>query len=67
MDYCDVFFVDPDSDGTHSLQRILKLASGVMLNVSKSVLMKQQTHLHFGWPEGEHIFCKFLFLGELFL
>ncbi len=29
-------------------------------------LMKKQTHLHIGWPEGEHISSKFLFLGELF-
>ncbi len=32
-----------------------------------SVLMKKQTHLHLGWPEGEYIFSKALFLGELFL
>ncbi len=24
--------------------------------------MKKQTHLHFGWPEGEYIFSKFIFL-----
>ncbi len=28
----------------------------VMLNFSKSVLMKKQTHLHLGWPESEQIF-----------
>ncbi len=35
----------------------------VMLNFSKSDVMKKQTHLHFRWPEGEYIF----FFGELFL
>ncbi len=30
-------------------------------------LMKKQTHLRLRWPEGEHIFRKFKFLGELFL
>ncbi len=39
----------------------------VMLNFSKSVLMKKQSHLHLGWPEGEYIFSTFSFLGELFL
>ncbi len=34
------------SDGTHSLQRIHSWASDVILNFSKSVLMKKQTHLH---------------------
>ncbi len=31
-------------------------------------LMKKHTHLHLGWPEGEHIFSQifFTFLGELF-
>ncbi len=29
-------------------------------------LMKKQTHLHLGWPEGEKSFSKFKFLGELF-
>ncbi len=37
-----------------------------MLNFSKSDVMKKQTHLHLGWPEGESIFSKFSFLGELF-
>ncbi len=46
VDLCDVFIscLDSHSDGTHSLQR------NVMLNFSKSVLMKKQTHL--GRPEG---------------
>ncbi len=48
VDYCDVFIscLDSHSDGTHSLQRIHWWASDVMLNYSKSVLMKKQTHLH---------------------
>ncbi len=37
------------SDGTHSLQRIHWWATDVMLNISKSVLMKKQTHLHCGF------------------
>ncbi len=28
----------------------------VMLNFSRSVLKKKQSHLHFGWPEVEYIF-----------
>ncbi len=28
----------------------------IMLNFSKSALMKKQTHLHLGWPEDEYIF-----------
>ncbi len=39
----------------------------VMLNFSKSVLIKKQTHLHLGCPEGEYIFNKLKYLGELFL
>ncbi len=35
----------------------------VMIDFSKSVLMKKQTHLHLGWPEGEYTFSKFSFLG----
>ncbi len=48
VDYCDVFsnWFDFPSDGTHSLQRIHWWASVVMLNSSKSVPMKRQTHLH---------------------
>ncbi len=68
VDYCDVFIscLKLHSDGTHSLQRIHWWTGDVMLHFSKSVLMKKQTHLHLGWP-GEYIFCKFLFLSELFL
>ncbi len=39
----------------------------IKLNFSKCVLMKKQTHLHIGWPEGEYIFSKCSFLCELFL
>ncbi len=44
VDYCDVFIrcLDSHSDGTHSLQRIRWWASDVMLNFSKSVLMKKK-------------------------
>ncbi len=68
VDYCDVFIncLDSHSDGTHSLQRIYWCGSDVMLNFPKSVLMKKQTHLYLGWPEGKSIFSKLSFLGELF-
>ncbi len=39
----------------------------VMLNFTKSVLMKKQTHLHLGWPAGEYVFSIYIFWGELFL
>ncbi len=42
-------------------------ASDVMLNFSKSVLMKKQTHLHLGWREVERISSKFSRLSKLFL
>ncbi len=69
VDYCDVFIscLESHSEGTHSLQRIHWWASDVMLNLCKSVLMKKQTYLHVGWPEGEYIFSIFSFLGEPFL
>ncbi len=55
VDYCDGFISCLDSrfDGTHSLQRIHWWASDEMLYFFKSVLTKKQTHLHFGWSEGE--------------
>ncbi len=65
VDYCYVFiscFFYSHSDGTHSLQRIHWWTNEAILSFSKSVLMKKQTHLHFGWPKG-----KFLFLDELLL
>ncbi len=34
-------------------------ANDVMPYFSKSVPRKKQTHVHLGWPEGEHIFSKF--------
>ncbi len=48
VDYCDVSIscFDSHSDGTHSLQRIHWWASDAMLNFSRSVLMKKQTHLY---------------------
>ncbi len=52
MDYCDVFIscLNSTADGTHSLQRIHWKASDVMQNISKSVVIKKQTHL--GLSEG---------------
>ncbi len=47
VDFCDVFIICLDSDGTHSLQRIHRWASDVMIYFSKSVLMKKQTHLQY--------------------
>ncbi len=44
--YCYVF-INCYSDGTHSLQRIHWWASDVMLNFSRSVQMKKQTHLQY--------------------
>ncbi len=66
MDCCDVF-ISSHSDGTHSLQRNHWSASDVMLNFSKSVLMKKQIHLILELPEGKgDVFSKISFLGELF-
>ncbi len=53
------------SDGTHSLKGIYWCASSVVLNFSKFVPMKKQSH--HGWLEGEYNFSKLKFLGELFL
>ncbi len=60
VDYCDVFIscLDSHSDGTHSLQRIHRWASDVMLNLSKTFLIKKQTHLHLEWPEDKYIFIS---------
>ncbi len=49
--WCFYQLFDSHSDGTHSLQRIHWWASDVMLNFSKSVLIKKQTHLHIEWPK----------------
>ncbi len=49
--WCFISCLDSHSDGTHSLQWIHWWASNVMLNFSKSVLMKKWTHLHLGWPD----------------
>ncbi len=56
----DVFSscLDSHSDGTRLL-----VSNSNVLNFSKSVLLKKQINLHFGWPEGELIFSKFLFFG----
>ncbi len=44
VDYCDVFIscLDSHSDGTHSLQRIHWWVGEVMLNFSKTALMKNK-------------------------
>ncbi len=67
VDYCDVFIscLGSHSDGTHSPQSIHCWASDECY-ISPN-LMKKQTHLHLGWSEGEHIFIKCSFLGQLFL
>ncbi len=41
-------------------------ASDAMLNFSKSVLMKRQTHLHREWPEGEYTFSVFRIIHVIF-
>ncbi len=46
VDYRDVFSLDFHSDGTHSLHSIHWWANDVVLNFSKSVLMKKHTQLH---------------------
>ncbi len=51
----------------HSFWRHPFTAEQVMQCYISPNLMKKQTHLLLGWPEGEHIFSKFSFLGELFL
>ncbi len=68
VNYCDVIIscLDSHSDGTHSLQRIHCVSKWWNATFSKSALLKKQTHLHLGWPEGEYIFSKFSFLGELY-
>ncbi len=43
------------------------IAEQVMQCYISPNLMKKQTHLHLGWPEGEDIFSQFKFLDELFL
>ncbi len=52
VDYCDVFIscLDSHSDGTHSLPLV---SNGISPN-----LMKKQTRLHLGRPEGEDTVSK---------
>ncbi len=52
-DYCDVFI---SCLGSHSFYVMLNSSNYVMLNFSKSIPMKKQTHLHLEWPESEQIF-----------
>ncbi len=65
MDWINVdylWIIVSHSDGTHPLQSIHWWASDVMLNFSKSVVMKKQT-----WPQGELIFSKLYIFAELLL
>ncbi len=50
-DYCDVFIscLDSHSDGTHWMQRIYWGASEIILNVSKSVQIKEQITSWMAW------------------
>ncbi len=56
--------MDSHSDGTHSLQRIHWWWD--VMKLFKICSNEKQTYLHLGWPEGEDIFNKYSFLGELF-
>ncbi len=49
LDYCDVF---NQLFGLAFTAGDPLVNSDIMLHFSKSVSMKKQTHLHFGWPEG---------------
>ncbi len=51
---CDVCIscLDSHSDGTHSLQRIHRWASDVMLNYFHLFRWSKKTHLHLGWSKG---------------
>ncbi len=62
LDFCYKYKL---TSGT--LQRIHWRASYVMLNFSKSVQMKKQSHAHLVWPEDEYILSKCSFLSGLFL
>ncbi len=69
VDYCDasISCLDYHSDGTHSLQRIHWWAGDVMLNLSKSVQMKKQTHLHLGYGQygSHHCVCLGRFIWNI--
>ncbi len=58
---CDVLIscLDSHSDGTHSLKRIHWSASDVMLNFSKSVLMKKLIHILDSQLESEWLILIF--------
>ncbi len=57
--WCLYLLLDSHSDGTHSLQSIHWWTSDMMLNFSKSVLMKKQTHLHLRLSEHESFSTHF--------
>ncbi len=69
VDYCDVlnqlfglsFWRHPF---TAEDPLVSKWCNATFLQIS---YIKKQTPLHLGWPEGEYIFIKSSFLGELFL
>ncbi len=67
VDYCDVFIscLDSHSDGTHSLQSIHCWDTDAETHFFKPDEEINSSNL--GWPEGEDIFSKCSFLGELFL
>ncbi len=50
MDYCDVF-INSHSDGTHLLQKTHWWAIDVIINLAKSVLMKNNILLYYFWQE----------------
>ncbi len=43
------------------------MSMDVILNLPKSVQMKNQTRLHLGWPEGKYIFRKIVISGLIML
>ncbi len=47
---------------THFIAADPLVSRDVMLNFSKSVLMKKQTHLLLGWAEGEQIYFSNFFI-----
>ncbi len=43
------------------------MSMDVILNLPKSVQMKNQTRLHLGWPEGKYIFRTIVISGLIML
>ncbi len=67
VDYCDVLSAVWTLILTAPIHCRASIDEKVMQCYISPNLMKKQTHLHLGWPEGEHIFSSFKFLGELYL